>query len=76
VALFSLVRHWRPWLATLLASLITGDAGLTLLEALLYNAPRARGLGDWLVMGVAVLAPATAAVLLFWARRHPTLEPA
>jgi hypothetical protein len=35
----------------------------------------ARFPGDWLVMLVAVLAPATAAVLLFWARRHPTLEP-
>lgn len=76
VGLFSLVRHWRPWLATLLASVIAGDACLTLLEALLYNLPRARGTGDWLVMGVAVLAPALAAVLLFWARRHPTLEPA
>lgn len=76
VALFSLVRRWRSGLATLLASLITGDACLTLLEALLYNLPRARGLGDWLVMGVAVLAPSLAAVLLFWARQHPALEPA
>ncbi|HEX5752859.1 MAG TPA: DUF2156 domain-containing protein [Archangium sp.] len=76
VGLFSLIRRWRSGLALLLASLITGDACLTFLEALLYNLPRARGLGDWLVMGVAVLAPATAAVLLFWARRHPTLEPA
>ncbi|WP_257453615.1 DUF2156 domain-containing protein [Archangium lipolyticum] len=74
VALFSLVRRWRAWLATLLASVITGDACLTLLEALLYNVPRAQGPGDWLVMFVAVLAPALAAVLLFWARRHPTLE--
>ncbi|WPB78263.1 DUF2156 domain-containing protein [Archangium violaceum] len=76
VGLFSLVRRWRSGLALLLASLITGDACLTLLEALLYNLPRARGLGDWLVMGVAVLAPATAAVLLFWARKHPALGPA
>jgi hypothetical protein len=76
VGLFSLVRHWRLWLATLLASVIAGDACLTLLEALLYNLPRARGTGDWLVMAVAVLAPALAAVLLFWARRHPALEPA
>jgi hypothetical protein len=76
VGLFWLVRHWRLWLATLLASVITGDACLTLLEALLYNLPRARGSGDWLVLGVAVLAPALAAVLLFWARRHPTLAPA
>ncbi|PTL83037.1 DUF2156 domain-containing protein [Vitiosangium sp. GDMCC 1.1324] len=76
VGLFSLVRRWRPWLATLLASVIVGDACLTLFEALLYNVPRASGLGDWLVMLVAVLAPSLAAVLLFWARRHPTLEPA
>jgi phosphatidylglycerol lysyltransferase len=75
VGLVSLVRRWRTGLATLLASLITGDACLTLLEALLYNVPRARGPGDWLVLLVAVLAPATAAVLLFWARGHPTLEP-
>ena len=62
-------------LATLLASVITGDACLTLLQALLYNAPRARGLADWLIIVVAVLAPSLAAVLLFWARRHPTLVP-
>lgn len=74
-ALFSLARRWRPWLATLLASVITGDACLTLLQALLYNAPRARGLADWLIIVVAVLAPSLAAVLLFWARRHPTLVP-
>ena len=76
VGLFSLVRRWRPGLALLLASLITGDACLTLAEALLYNLPRAQGLGDWLVMGVAVLAPSLAAVLLFWARGHTTLQPA
>ncbi|WNG40661.1 DUF2156 domain-containing protein [Archangium violaceum] len=76
VGLFSLVRRWRTWLATLLGSVIAGDACLTLLEALLYNVPRARGLGDWLILGVAVLAPSVVAVLLFWARHHPTLEPA
>lgn len=74
-ALFSLARHWRPWLASLLASVITGDACLTLLQALLHNAPRARGLADWLIIIVAVLAPSLAAVLLFWARRHPTIAP-
>jgi phosphatidylglycerol lysyltransferase len=72
-ALSSLARRWRPWLATLLASVITGDACLTFLQALLYNTPRARGLIDWLIIVVAVLAPSLAAVLLFWTRRHPTL---
>ncbi|WP_434384347.1 phosphatidylglycerol lysyltransferase domain-containing protein [Melittangium boletus] len=74
VGLFSLVRRWRPGLALLLGCAISTDACVTLLEALLYNVPRARGLGDWLVMGVAVLGPSLAAVLLFWARGHPTLR--
>ena len=73
-AIFSLARHWRRGLATFLACLITTDALLTLLEVLLYNLPRARGLGDGLVMGVAVLAPSVVAALLFWMRGHPTLR--
>ncbi|MET0402288.1 MAG: DUF2156 domain-containing protein [Cystobacter sp.] len=75
VALFSLVRRWRRRLATLLACIITGDATLTFVEALLYNVPRAKNLGDWLVMGVAVLAPSLAAALLFWTRSHPSVTP-
>lgn len=74
-ALFSLVHHWRPWLATLLASVITADASATLFQALAYNLPRARGPADWLVLLVAVLTPCFAAGLLFWTRRHPALEP-
>jgi phosphatidylglycerol lysyltransferase len=74
-ALASLVRRWRTGLATALACVITGDACLTLLQALLYNVPRARGPVDWLVIVVAVLAPSLAAGLLFWAREHPTLRP-
>lgn len=74
-ALASLVRSWRPRLATALAFVITGDACLTLLQALLFNVPRARGPVDWLVIVVAVLAPSLAAGLLFWARAHPTLRP-
>jgi phosphatidylglycerol lysyltransferase len=64
VALFTLVRRWRSWLATLLGAIITGDACLTLLQALVYNVPRAQGLIDWLTIGVAVLGPSLAAVLL------------
>jgi hypothetical protein len=74
-ALFTLVRRWRSWLATLLGTVITGDACLTLLQALVYNIPRAHGLVDWLSIGVAVLGPSLAAVLLFWARGHAASEP-
>jgi phosphatidylglycerol lysyltransferase len=73
-ALFTLVRRWRSWLATLLGTVITGDACLTLLQALAYNVPRAHGLVDWLIIGVAVLGPSLAAVLLFWARGHASFE--
>jgi len=74
-ALFTLVRRWRPGLATVLGSVIAGDACLTLLQAVLYNAPRARVPLDWFIICLAVLAPASASGLLFWAREHPTLEP-
>ncbi|ATB29085.1 DUF2156 domain-containing protein [Melittangium boletus] len=76
VGLFSLVRRWRRGLASLLASAISADACVTLLEAVLYNLPRVRGPVDWFVMAVAVLGPSLAAVLLLWAREHPTLQPA
>lgn len=69
VSLAWLARRWRPWLATLLALLTTLDAGLTLLQALVYNLPRARSLRDGLVIAIAVLAPTTASAFL-WRARH------
>jgi phosphatidylglycerol lysyltransferase len=69
-ALLQLTSCWRPWLATLLTVLITGDAVVTLLEALLYNLPAARGAVDLLVAGVAVAGPSLAGFLLWRSRLH------
>jgi phosphatidylglycerol lysyltransferase len=66
-SLFALAARWRAWLGALLAASVTADAAITLLEAVLYNAPRARGALDWLVIVVSCLAPAFAAVVL-WGR--------
>jgi len=33
------------------------------------------GKDNWFIICLAVLAPASASGLLFWAREHPTLEP-
>ncbi|WP_437907891.1 hypothetical protein WME95_08375 [Sorangium sp. So ce327] len=54
----------------MLAALVTYDAALTLAQALLFNLPRARGAFELAVVGVAVAAPAVAAVLLWSARMH------
>ncbi len=69
-ALFALARRWRHGLATAVAIAVTADAVATAAEALIYNAPRARGLVDWLVMTIAVAAPTSAAVMLWHARAH------
>ncbi|MBZ4396474.1 DUF2156 domain-containing protein [Myxococcus sp. AS-1-15] len=66
--LFSLVRRWRNGLATALVCLTAADACLTFVQAAVYNAPRARGPVDWLVITAAILAPATASGLLVRAR--------
>ena len=69
-ALFALARRWRHGLATAVAIAVTADAVVTAAEALIYNAPRARGILDWLVMVIAVGAPTSAAVMLWHARAH------
>jgi phosphatidylglycerol lysyltransferase len=69
-ALFALARRWRQPLADIVAAAVTADAAITLGEALVYNAPRARGLADACVIAAAVIAPAFAAVLLWNARVH------
>ena len=70
-ALLGLVRRWRSWLAGLLGGVIALDACLTAWQAVAYNAPRASGGLDWLIIAAAILAPSTAACLLGWAWRHP-----
>ncbi|MFP2905318.1 hypothetical protein ACLESD_09730, partial [Pyxidicoccus sp. 3LFB2] len=64
----SLVRRWRDGLAAVLGALTAMDACLTCVQAVTYNAPRARGWLDWAVIIAAVLAPAAASVLLFRSR--------
>ena len=55
----------------LLGGIIALDACLTTWQAIAYNAPRASQWLDWIIIGIAVLAPSTAACLLGWAWRHP-----
>ena len=71
-ALFALARRWRQPLGDVVAGVVTADAALTLGQAIVYNAPRAHGMLDVIVIVIAVLAPTFAAVLLWNARAHRT----
>ncbi|AKT44078.1 DUF2156 domain-containing protein [Chondromyces crocatus] len=73
IGLFSLMRRFRRSLALLIASAVTGDAVLTLAQALLWNMGRASGMVDALVITVAVAAPWLAALLLWQAIRRARL---
>ena len=75
--LLLLCRRWRQRLAALLASVISLDAGLTLVEAAWYNLPRTHTPLDWAVLLASVLAPTGAAALLWgaWAHRRHVHEP-
>ncbi len=70
--LVALCTAWRQRLAALLATVITGDALLTAGEAVAYNLPRARSPLDLIVTAASVLAPLSAAALLWgaWAHRR------
>jgi phosphatidylglycerol lysyltransferase len=70
VALFAVTLRWRPWLATVLAVAITFDAVATLVEATVYNVPRAHRVGDAAVIAIASAGPIAAAFLLWRARAH------
>lgn len=59
----------RRWLGLAVASAVSLDALLTLAEAVAYNAPRARGVLDWVVIVVSCAAPALAAPILWGAVR-------
>jgi phosphatidylglycerol lysyltransferase len=65
VGLFALAARWRRWLGVLLASLVTLDATLTLIEAVVYNLPRSQRASDLMVVALSCLAPASAAVILW-----------
>jgi hypothetical protein len=70
VGLFALAGRWRFWLGRVLAWAVAIDALVTWGEALLWNAPRARTLGDWAVIAIACSAPTIAAVILEGAIGH------
>jgi phosphatidylglycerol lysyltransferase len=63
--LIRLTRRWTHTLAAVLATIITADAGLTLLQAVLFNVRRASSLAGAVAIGVGLLGPITAAVFLW-----------
>jgi phosphatidylglycerol lysyltransferase len=67
LALLWLAARWRRWLGVLLAALVTGDALVTLSEALAYNVERAHRALDWSVIVASCVAPAFAATVLWGA---------
>lgn len=69
-ALLRLTYAWLPWLATLLTVIVTGDAVLTLVQALLYNLPHLHGAWDLALVTTAVAGPSLSAFLLWRARLH------
>ncbi|MBS1123115.1 MAG: hypothetical protein H6Q90_5343, partial [Deltaproteobacteria bacterium] len=69
-ALFALGRRWRPRLANLVATAVTADAVVTLIQAIAYDLPRRRGIADVVVIVIAILAPTIAAAMLWNARGY------
>ncbi len=70
IGMLALAHRWRWWLGRALAVAATLDATTTLVEAVAWNAPRAKGWLDWLVVFVACGAPSIAAVILWGALGH------
>lgn len=56
--------------AGVLAALVTADALVTMLQAVLFNLPRVSHLSEAIIVLVAIAAPTVAAVLLWSAWRH------
>jgi len=69
-ALFVLSGRWRRGFANVLASIITLDAIVTLIQAIAFDVPDRRGPFDLFVLAVAVAAPSVAAIMLWNARAH------
>lgn len=69
-ALLSLTRRHRQWLAMLLSIVVTGDAGATLCEVLVFNAPHFAGAPESIACGAAIFGPSISALLLWRARLH------
>ena len=70
LALTSLARRWRRGLDTVLASLVTADAAVTLTQVLGWNLRHGpRNALTFTVGAISVLAPSLAALLLWFGRR-------
>jgi phosphatidylglycerol lysyltransferase len=69
--MFTLLRRWQRGLVRLLAWLTGVDVLLTAAQVLGYNAPRASGPLEWLVIAVSVLAPTTATLFFHACRSDP-----
>lgn len=77
VALWSLARRYRRGLGAAVAWAVSGDALLTLAQAILWNLPRMGAPSEALAIGVACLAPVGGAIIAWGAlARHRTLAPA
>ncbi len=63
-------RHPRSWLHPLLATIITADALLTVLQALTWNFTRLSGALDVALVGMACIAPSTVSVVLWHSLKY------
>ena len=70
LALFALARRWRQPLADIVATAVTVDAAVTIVQGISYDLPRHSAPIDIIVIAIAMLAPCLAAFLLWNARVH------
>jgi len=71
-ALFALAQRWRRGLADIVAAAVTADAVLTILQSIVYDLPRRRGVLDIFFLVVAIAGPILASLLMWNARAHRT----
>ncbi len=70
LALSSLARRWRPGLDTALAVLVSADAAVTTFQVFAWNLRHGpRDLTTSIVAAISIIAPAMAALLLWFGRR-------
>jgi hypothetical protein len=70
VGLFALAHRWRQPLADIIATAVTVDAVVTIVQAIAFDFPDRRGPLDIVIIVIAMLAPTVAALLLWNARAH------
>ena len=72
VALMALARRWRKGLALAVAAAALADVTLGVIQLATFNAARASGVVDWLLIAAALAAPLFAAIFLYAARNRGT----